>query len=49
MRGFSFPLEITKKTEVAYGTVRQTHNKPLRLKRIERMGQGRLTRYSKIT
>jgi len=44
----STPLEIAKKTKVAYGTVRQALNKLMRLKKIERIGLGRSTRYKKL-
>ncbi len=39
------PREISNNTKVAYGTVRQALNKLLRLKKIERVGQGRSTSY----
>lgn len=39
------PREITDKTKIAYPTVRQAIDKLLRLKKIERMGQGRGTHY----
>lgn len=42
------PLEIAKKTKVAHPTVRQALDKLLRLKKIERIGQGRSTRYRKL-
>ena len=41
----SSPLEINNATGVAYATVRQTLNKLLKLNLIERIGQGRSTRY----
>lgn len=44
----STPLEIAEKTKVAYGTVRQALNKLIRLKKIERIGQGRSTSYRKV-
>ena len=44
----STPLEIAKKTKIAYGTVRQTINKLMRLKKIERIGLGRSTKYRKL-
>ena len=44
----STPLEIAKKTKVAYGTVRQALDKLMRLKKIERVGQGRGTIYRKL-
>lgn len=42
------PREIAKETGVAYATVRQTLEKLLKLKKIERFGQGRGTGYRKI-
>ena len=42
------PLEIAKATGVARPTVNQVLNKLLKLKRIERIGSGRATRYRKI-
>ncbi len=42
------PLEIAKKTKIAHPTVRQSLNKLLRLKKVERIGQGRSTSYRKI-
>ncbi len=42
------PLEIAKKTKIAHPTVRQALNKLLRLKKVERIGQGRSTSYRKI-
>ena len=39
------PLEISKNTNVARPTVNQVLNKLLKLKKIERMGLGRSTRY----
>ena len=44
----STPLEIAEKTKIAYGTVRQTLDKLMRLKKIERVGQGRSTSYRKL-
>lgn len=46
--GVAAPREITEKTEIAYGTVRQALDKLLRLKKIERIGQGRSTGYKKL-
>ncbi len=43
------PLEISTKTGIAHPTVRQAINKLLRLKKIERIGQGRSTSYRKIS
>jgi O6-methylguanine-DNA--protein-cysteine methyltransferase len=40
--------EIIKNTKIARPTVKQTLNKLLRLKKIERIGLGRSTRYRKI-
>jgi len=42
------PGEITKKTKVARPTVNQALNKLLRLKKIEKIGSGRGTRYRKL-
>ena len=42
------PREIAEQTEVAYPTVRQAIDKLMRLKKIERLGQGRSTRYGKL-
>jgi len=42
------PREIAEQTEVAYPTVRQAIDKLMRLKKIERLGQGRSTRYRKL-
>ena len=42
------PREISEKTKVAYSTVRQAVNKLMRLKKIERIGQGRSTSYRKL-
>jgi Fic family protein len=42
------PMEIARKTNVAHPTVRQSLNKLMRLKKIERIGQGRSTNYKKI-
>lgn len=43
----SAPLEIAEKTKIAYGTVRQALDKLMRLKKVERIGMGRSTRYRK--
>ncbi len=42
------PRKISEKTKVAYPTVRQAIGKLMRLKKIERIGQGRSTSYRKI-
>ena len=42
------PREIAEETGVAYPTVRQAINKLMRLKKIERVGQGRSTSYKKL-
>ncbi len=42
------PKETAKETKVAYATVRQTLSKLLDLKKIERIGMGRSSRYRKI-
>jgi Fic family protein len=42
------PMEIAKKTKVAQPTVRQALDKLMRLKKIERVGQGRSTGYRKL-
>jgi len=42
------PMEIAKKTKVAQPTVRQALDKLMRLKKIERVGQGRSTSYRKL-
>jgi Fic family protein len=42
------PKEIARKTKVARPTINQVLNKLLRLKKIERIGLGRSTRYRKI-
>lgn len=42
------PREISQKTNIAYATVRQALEKFLKLKVIERLGQGRGTIYRKI-
>lgn len=42
------PMEIAQKTKIAQPTVRQTLDKLMRLKRIERIGQGRSTSYRKL-
>jgi len=41
------PKEIAGKTKVAHPTVRQSLNKLMRLKKVERVGQGRSTSYRK--
>ena len=43
------PREISEKTKVAYPTVRQAIDKLMRLKKIERIGQGRSTSYRKLS
>lgn len=40
--------EISEQTKVAYPTVKQAIDKLMRLKKIERMGQGRSTSYRKL-
>lgn len=42
------PREISEKTKVAYPTVRQAIDKLMRLKKVERIGQGRSTSYRKL-
>ena len=42
------PAEIAKKAKVARPTVNQALNKLLRLKKVERIGLGRSTRYRKV-
>ena len=42
----STPREISEQTKVAYPTVRQAIDKLMRLKKIERIGQGRSTSYT---
>ena len=42
------PAEIAKKTKVARPTINQVLDKLLSLKKIERIGLGRSTRYRKI-
>ena len=42
------PREISEQTKVAYPTVRQAIDKLMRLKKIERIGQGRSTSYRKL-
>ncbi len=42
------PMEIAKKTKVAQPTVRQALDKLMRLKKVERVGQGRSTSYRKL-
>lgn len=44
----STPREISENTRVAYPTVRQAIDKLMRLKKVERMGQGRSTSYRKL-
>lgn len=46
--GEATPGEITRRANVARPTVNQALNKLLRLKRIERIGLGRSTRYKKV-
>jgi len=46
--GEATPGEISKATKVARPTVSQAINALLRLKKVERIGQGRTTRYRKI-
>jgi len=41
------PMEIAEKTKVAQPTVRQALDKLMRLKKVERVGQGRSTSYRK--
>lgn len=43
------PGEIAKATGVARPTINQAVDKLLRLKKVERVGQGRTTRYKKLT
>lgn len=42
------PLEICKKTKITKSTVIQVLNRLIKLKKIERIGMGRATRYRKI-
>jgi DNA-binding MarR family transcriptional regulator len=42
------PREISAKTKVLLPTVAQSLNKLLQLKKIERIGLGRSTRYKKV-
>lgn len=42
------PAEISKSTKVARPTINQVLNKLLRLKKVERIGLGRTTRYRKL-
>ena len=42
------PSEISKKTKVARPTVNQALDKLIRLKKVERIGLGRSTRYRKL-
>ncbi len=46
--GTTTPREIADQTKVTHVTVRQALQKLLRLKKIERIGQGRSTRYRKL-
>lgn len=46
--GQATPREISENTKVAYPTVRQAIDKLMRLKKIERLGAGRSTRYEVI-
>ena len=46
--GMATPMEIARKTKVAQPTVRQALDKLMRLKKIERVGQGRSTSYKKL-
>ncbi|MCI0679842.1 hypothetical protein L0Y41_00695 [bacterium] len=46
--GSATPREISEQTKVAYPTVRQAIDKLMRLKKIERIGQGRSTSYRKL-
>ena len=46
--GEATPLEISKKAKIARPTVSQALDKLLKLKKIERIGLGRTTRYRKI-
>lgn len=48
IEGSATPMEIATKTKVAQPTVRQALDKLMRLKKIERIGQGRSTSYRKI-
>ncbi|MCX6761091.1 MAG: Fic family protein [Candidatus Nealsonbacteria bacterium] len=45
--GQAAPRDISKNTKVAYPTVRQAIDKLMRLKKIDRIGQGRSTSYRK--
>jgi DNA-binding MarR family transcriptional regulator len=42
------PKEIVQKTKISRPTVNQILDKLIRLKKIERLGQGRSTRYRKL-
>jgi Fic family protein len=42
------PMEIAQKTKISRPTVNQIIDKLIRLKKIERLGQGRSTRYRKL-
>ena len=46
--GSATPMKIAKKTKVAQPTVRQALDKLMKLKKIERVGQGRSTSYIKL-
>ena len=46
--GQATPRDISENTKVAYSTVRQAIDKLMRLKKIERLGAGRSTRYKVI-
>jgi Fic family protein len=46
--GEAAPGEISKVTKIARPTVSQAMDTLLRLKKVERIGQGRTTRYKKI-
>ncbi len=46
--GQATPAQISKSTNIARPTINQALNKLIRLKKIERLGQGRATRYRKI-
>ena len=45
---YTSPREISEHTGIAYATVRQSIEKLLKLKKIERLGQGRGTVYRKV-
>jgi len=42
------PLEISQETEVNRSTVSQVLNRLLKLKKVERLGQGRAVRYRRL-